>query len=328
MKNVLIVDSDVVALHTLAGLLQGRGRLINVHIANSRQAAMEIIAKHTIHMVITGIGLAEGDGFKLVAQLGKDHPDIRVIVMTHNASQIFRAEIKQTPSAVNFDLVEDMGMLSERIFTELHIEYGGHIRGVNLSSFLQMMELEKCSCRLMVGAKVRSGQITLRRGVPRAAATDDLQGDAAVVDMLTWENVTIDIDYASQVLPRDVNDSLVSLIMESGRRIDDNQIQNKNQREHQRCGCLAAVDYDISDWTYQCFLRDISEGGAYVETTRPLKPGQAIMLTLSSPTRNHNCTISVEVVRRDDEGIGVRFVALNKEQKQVIHDLSAGYCRP
>lgn len=327
MKNVLIVDSDTIALHTFAGLVQSQGGLIKVFTANSRQAALNTIEKECIDLVITGIRLAEEDGFKLIAQLGKDHPDIRVIVMTHNASSIFRAEIKQSPSAVNFDQVEDVSMLSERIFTELHIEYGGRIRGVSLSSFLQMMELEKCSCRLTVSAKVRSGRITLRRGAPYLAKTEDLTGDDAVLEMLTWENIGIDIDYTLDEQPRNVSDSLVSLIMESGRRIDENKMQKKDQRSHRRFSCLVAVDYDISDWTYQCFLKDISEGGAYIETSHPIKAGQNIMLTLCSPIRNHNCIIKGEVVRKDDDGIGVRFDSLDPEHQQVILDLSAGFCQ-
>ena len=92
--------------------------------------------------------MPEIDGFELVALLAKQYPDIRVIVMTNNASPMFRAEIKQIPTAVHFDRASDISLLTKRILTELHIDYGGLVRGLSLPSFLQMLEIEGRSCTL------------------------------------------------------------------------------------------------------------------------------------------------------------------------------------
>ena len=39
-----------------------------------------------------------------------------------------------------------------------------------------------------------------------------------------------------------------------------------NLRKHDRYEYLVAIDYDVSDYKYQCFLRDIFLGGVYIET--------------------------------------------------------------
>ena len=117
---------------------------------------------------------------------------------------------------------------------------------------------------------------------------------------------------------------LMALLLESRRLIDERQSGRTNLRKHDRFECLVAVDYDISDWTYQCFLRDISMGGAYIETEQSVKNGQKITLTLSSPEFEHSCVIIGKVVRRDKKGIGVRFEEISLQQKKMIQALAKG----
>jgi len=116
----------------------------------------------------------------------------------------------------------------------------------------------------------------------------------------------------------------MGLLLESGRLVDERESQRPDLRKHDRLDCLVAIDYDLANWTYQCFLRDISVGGAYIETEKSIKLGQKIDLTLSSPGIKSRCTISGQVVRRDKKGIGVRFDEVSREQKQVIETLIKG----
>ena len=153
MNNVLVVDSDQVMLRTLTGLLKSQGGFINVFAASNTSQTVELLQKTPIDIVITAIRLPTVEGFDLVAKLTKDYPSIKVIIMTEDAHPMLRASIKRIPSAVHLDQSHDISMLTKRIFTELQIDYGGGVRGINLSSFLQMMELESCTCALRVTTK-------------------------------------------------------------------------------------------------------------------------------------------------------------------------------
>ncbi len=75
-------------------------------------------------------------------------------------------------------------------------------------------------------------------------------------------------------------------------------------------------------------MRDISEGGAYIETEQPVKVGQRLVMSLSSPALESTCAISGTVVRRDPRGIGVRFDELTLKQKQIIRSLTETRCTP
>ena len=324
MKNILIVDQNATALQILSGLIQSQSGMLNVLAAGSGPAALDIIAQQPVHMVITGVQLPELDSFELVTRLVQDHPLIRLIVMTNNASPMFRAQLKKTPSAVHFDQLHDINLLFRRILAELKISYGGRISGVSLPSFLQMIELEKSTCTLLISAKGRSGQISVAKGVPIAALCGTLRGKAAAIHILTWDNGVIEIDYTPHDKAPEFTKPLMNLIIESGRVLDEKQIKKPDNRRHQRFNLLVAVDYDLSDWTHQCYLQDISLGGAYIETSQPLVMGQKIFLTLTASDPENRCTINGKVVRRDSTGIGVHFENLSLKQKAFIEGLTAG----
>ncbi len=328
VKHILIVDNDSVMLHTLAGLLKSHSGFLHLHTAATTPAALDILAGQAIAIVITGLHLSEMDTFELLSRLSTDHPGTRVIVVTNSASAMFRAKIKQMAAVIHFDHALDISLLTKRVFTELHIDHGGQIRGLTLASFLQMLELEARSCTLLVSAKGKTGTIRCECGKPVAAKMGALTGKPAVLHILTWQNVLIDIDYSAGYGPREFSTSLMNLLLESGRVLDEKQSQRANLRQYSRYDCLVGVDYDISDWTYQCYMRDISEGGAYIETEQPIKVGQRLIITISSPVLERSCAVNGTVVRRDPGGIGIRFSTLTLQQKQVIRSLTETLCSP
>lgn len=321
MKNVLIVDSDPFMLDTLVGLLKSQSGFLNVLSAENGKTALDVVARENIHVVITGLRLSKIDGFELVVLLAKMYPRIRVIVMTSNASPMLRARIKQIPTAVHFDRPLDISLLTQRIFTELGISYGGQVRGVNLSSFLQMIELEGRTCMLQVRGKGRIGFLWIRGGELIAAEVGELRGEPAALVVLGWEHVVIDIDYSPVDKEVEIMTPLMGLMMESSRLSDEQKCQQANQRRHDRYNILVAVDYDVRDLTYHCFLRDISLGGAYIETDQNIQVGDKISLSLSIPEIDRPAVIDCEVMRRDDRGIGVRFETMTLQQKRVIEML-------
>jgi len=317
MKSVLVVDHDPVISQTITGLLKNQGGFLEIITANNGQRALDIIAQQSVDIVITGLRLPEVDGFELLSSLSKDHPAIRVIVMTTNASPMFRAKIKEIESAIHLDQALDLSLLTKRIFTELQIDYGGQVRGIHLSSFLQMIANEERTCTMQISAKGKSGSLFMLEGELIDAQYGELEGEAAAMDILTWDSVVIDLDYSALDRQHRIDTPLMKLLIESGKIVDEARSGQKNKRKHRRFDCLVAVDYDISDWTYHCFLRDISLGGAYVESDHPIAVKQKITLAISAPDIPH-CSIEGVVVRRDDKGIGIRFDALTPQQEQII----------
>lgn len=318
MKNVLVVDSDPIMLRTLTGLLKSHGEFLNVFDAVNTKQAIDLLQESQIDIVISAIRLPKVDGFRLVTKLTKEYPSIKIIIMTKNANALLRVSIKRFPAAVHLDQSRDISMLTKRVFTELQIDYGGRVRGINLSSFLLMMELEKCTCTLKVTSKNMTGSLWMQDGELIAAKSKTLEGEEAAFEILAWKHVYIDIDYTPREVERQISMPLMLLILESSQHEDETQSSIKNNRAHERYDLLVALDYDVRSMARQCFLRDISLGGAYIETDHEIELGQTITLTLTSPKLKSRCSIEANIVRNDGRGLGVSFQFSSPEQQEVI----------
>lgn len=324
INDILIVDSDQAMLKTLTGLLRGQGGFLNVHAATDGKQALMVLQKIPIRIVITAIRVSDIDGLALVARISKEYPSVKIIVMTSNARPLLRAKIRKFPSTVYLDQAHDISMLTNRVFTELQIDYGGRVRGINLSSFLQMMELESRTCTLKVTSKDKTGYLWLENGQPIAAKSKTAKGKEAALKIIAWKNVFIDIDYTPQKVEREISLPLMMLILESGQMDDEKRSSSKNSRRHDRYELLVALDYNIDNIRRHCSLRDISLGGAYIETDQAMEMGDSITLTLTSPALKSTCTIDAEVVRKDDQGVGVLFHLRSIQQKHMIQTMIRG----
>jgi len=251
MRNILIVDYDPFTLHIFSGLLKNHSNFIQVFPAGDIPSAVELLDKHTIHILITGMHIPETDAFKL-ALLVSDDPGICTILITDHATDEIRSKIKAMSSVIHFDQILDLSMLTKRIFTELQIDYGGQFRGLSLSFLLQVIELEGRSCTLLVTAKSKSGFLYLVEGKPVAARVGKLTGKPAALEILNWQNVRIDVDYKPREVESEIDTPLITLLLESGRVMDETLSQRLNLRRHTRYDCLVGVEYRIEDARYQC----------------------------------------------------------------------------
>lgn len=321
MKNVLIVDIDRVMLSHFAGLLKNQSGFLAILTADSVETAIDFMASNPIHLVITGLSLPAIAGFELLTKMAKQYPETGILLLHDHLSPTMHGKIKQAPNAKYLDPSVNLGLLYHHIFTMLGIDYGGQVRGVSLPSFLQMIELEHRSCTLLIQSKSNSGYIYMSKGECISAAYKELSAKEAVLEMLTWDNVTIDIDFHPPGVDRDINTPLMILIMESGRMADDVARERTDQRQYNRFECQVAIDFDVSQWTYQCCLRDISQGGAYVETDQSIEPGQKILLTLTPFSRGGDCVVNGTVTRKHKNGLAIAFEELSLQQKKIINAL-------
>jgi CheY-like chemotaxis protein len=320
MKNILFVDSNPVMLHVMVGLLKNQSNFLRFLPAGNVEGAIGRLSAEDIHLLITGPSLPETDAYKL-ALLMSDNQEIRTIIMTAICSPSFSHKIKKIPSIVHFSNVQDIGLLARRMFSELGIEFGGQLQSISIVSFLQVIELEEDSCRLLVTCKGKSGDLYFVNGKPMAAKTGELTGDEAALEILSWGKVTIDIDYTSKDVPQEITTSLMNLLLESGQLKDEKRSQTATLRRHKRYDCSLGAHYQLNDRNFQCFLRDVSLGGAYLETDRPIEVGLKLTLFLSKSIQESYTPINGTVVRKDRQGFGMRFEELTMEQKQLIRSL-------
>jgi DNA-binding NarL/FixJ family response regulator/Tfp pilus assembly protein PilZ len=319
MKSVLIVDSDPAMLEIIAGLLRDHGTYFRIMKVESRAKALKIIDRIQMDMVITGLRIPEADTVNLLEQLKQHYPKIKTVVLTDVISPAMQSRINAIGVAAYIEEPVDMDRLTELILAELAIGYGGRLRGISLSSFTQMLELEGASCVLQLRENTKFGRLFFKDGNLIAAETNTLKAQQAAVEILGWENVQIDIDYSPFEKQKDINSPLMNLLLETHRNQDEKKTAKTEQRVHPRFDCHAKVDFDIHDWSYEGLITNISLGGAYIKTDHPLTVGSDIIVTLASLDKSRLCNVRGQVVRRDTNGVGVQFNELSMYQQQVVN---------
>jgi hypothetical protein len=99
------------------------------------------------------------------------------------------------------------------------------------------------------------------------------------------------------------------------------ELLQKDRREHPRIPCAIPVTCEIEDHVFEDFVKDISAGGAFVETSAAFSPGESISLTFSSSKLESPMKITGQIVWKARDGIGVKFSAPNKDLEAVILSL-------
>jgi len=102
---------------------------------------------------------------------------------------------------------------------------GGHIGGVSLASFLQMLEQERKSCTLNVNAGDIKGSIFFKDGHLIDSECEDLIGQEALYTLLSFETPTFMVTDAKKRLQR-ITQPLAHLLLQAATRIDENNSQS------------------------------------------------------------------------------------------------------
>ena len=94
----------------------------------------------------------------------------------------------------------------------------GYIKGFSVSSFLQVIELERKSCNLVLRANGKKGCLFIRNGHIINAKTDAWHGEKAAIDILGWKNAQIKLSRPSKKIKQAIRSSLTRLILAAARR--------------------------------------------------------------------------------------------------------------
>lgn len=102
----------------------------------------------------------------------------------------------------------------------------GQIAGVNLSSFLQMIEMEQKTCTIKVFAKKNIGQIFFLNGALIDSYTVSLKHLDALYDILSWNNIVIEVKKNEEKKQNVINLPLMHILIESAQHFDEMEKTN------------------------------------------------------------------------------------------------------
>jgi Tfp pilus assembly protein PilZ len=87
----------------------------------------------------------------------------------------------------------------------------------------------------------------------------------------------------------------------------------EEKRNNDRKYIKVSVDYSVKNRCYSDTLENISSGGAFIRTTRPIQIGDETTMVASIPGTEGNIKMKGKIIRRTEEGVGIEFFEEHKE---------------
>ena len=218
MKTVLVVDDESSVRLALAAGLTDRRRGVKVATAANGVEAVAVLEAERVDLVLTDLRMPEMDGFELLAHLRRHFASVPVVVMTALGGNETAARLDGAVEC--FTKPFNVLTLKTKIGELLAQRVKGRVENITLPSFLQLLELERKTCTLTITSLGRSGKLFFRGGRLVGAATGELSGQAAALEIVTWEDTDIEISDACPPVETEIGAGLGYLLME-GMRLQD-----------------------------------------------------------------------------------------------------------
>lgn len=190
-KTLLVAEDDRSTLSLYRAGLKGLAGF-NILMAQNGAEAMEILGREPVHVLVTDLNMPVMDGFNLIAKASRLFPQIPIIVMTGlDESQHLNAPLQLGAIRI-LTKPPRLTILMDAIRAAAQFEPTGMIRGLNLSSILQLLSWEKKSCTLTVKCEAGMGLLYLKNGEVIHAACRAQESLPAAYEILSWDRPDIE----------------------------------------------------------------------------------------------------------------------------------------
>ena len=219
MSKVLIVDPNSDFLNSLNEGLKQYQSQFEVLAVSDGQAAVEVLKREPVSLLVTDLGTPKIDGLALLAHMTRNYSKVPCVVMTrYETPQIKkRTSPEDNPRYLEkpFHFQELANAIIEGL--DFYDEGKGLRGGLSVSGFLSLIEMEEKTCLLEIhSGEKRKGLLFFDNGVLYDAIYGDLNGDDAALEMIPLENVTFSFkDLPQKKIRRRIKTALTDLITEA-----------------------------------------------------------------------------------------------------------------
>ncbi len=219
--TVLIVDDEAIFCSIAADGLRASALGCEVLTAGNGREALEVLARQPVDLVVTDLRMPELDGLELLSELMRRSPRLPVIVMTAYGTPAMEERVERDGAVAYLEKPIDFDQLRETI-AELLQRATGHLSGISLASFLQLLQLERKSARLTLTFPHGKGTLTFVDGALVHAELDDRYGEEAALALLApGPSPAIEIFALGAVPTTTVRTPLAHLLLEAARVSDE-----------------------------------------------------------------------------------------------------------
>ncbi len=227
MRKVLIVDDDPEVLNSLRKELSKDSDFYQVEFVSSGKEALEKLEEEDYDLLITDIRMPGMDGVELLVEILNRGKWVHVMVASGEATMrmisLKKMEALEKFGVLNYIFKPYVPSSLRKLIKETlkKISEADYISGISLPTLLQVMELEGKSGILRVRSGKREGAFFFDRGVLVDAVSGNKTGTEAALEILSWGDVKVQIEYLLSRRERAIKESITHLILEAARRKDE-----------------------------------------------------------------------------------------------------------
>jgi len=223
VKNILVVEDEETLLVVMAGLFKPYSDRFKVFTAKNGKEAVKILESKSIDLVITDLKMPEMDGIELLVYMNNNFPAIPAIVVSAFCTARVQKKLETLGRLRVMEKPVDIDIMSEAVIKELENPPDGSIRGISVSSFLQMIEMEQKTCALEVhSASKKKGFLYIADGDLIDAAVGELMGEEAAYDIVAWDDVQLFLkELPAEKKTKRIEKSTMAVVMEGLNRKDE-----------------------------------------------------------------------------------------------------------
>lgn len=191
-RTVLVVDDDPGTRHVMASGIGDVLGTFDVVTAENGRAATEILENQRIDAIATDLSMPVMDGFALIAYVSNRKEALPVVAFSGLAT----SEVEEQLSSYGGLRILRKPVSYQKIAATLEEAIAqveqGQVEGIPLVSLLQLVQLERRTCTVVVACERRKGRLHFQSGQLINAFSDDFgaDGEAAARDILGWHDHT------------------------------------------------------------------------------------------------------------------------------------------
>ncbi len=227
---MLLVDDEDFFLKSLALSID---RLSTEHgfevlTAPDGKAAIELLEHNVVDVVVTDVQMPHVNGLELLAYIGRSCPMTSVVIMTAFGTQDVRHLVSASGRGTYIEKPIDLDVLENILVRELNAKRG-HVEGISLATFLQIVAAENMACTLSVSSDSGFGTLYCRGGAVVHAETQNLSGLDAALNIAAWQNTSVDIRSLCDPPEETINFAIPHLLLEAFRLEDEKERHRKSE---------------------------------------------------------------------------------------------------
>ena len=213
-SRVLIVEDDPAQARLLSRSFARQRPDLTIVTSGNGAEAVRLVSDSGVDLILTELTMPGLDGFELLAWAADHCPEVPVFAMSTSDDAQTVSRVSALGAVGYFAKPIDVKAVVLRLTAELS-------QNVSLASFLQLMEMERKTCTLMVAGAHNSGTLVMRKGELIDAETGTLRGSQAAISIVAWPNPSITIARHLTTEHRSIDQPLGFIIMEAMRVQDE-----------------------------------------------------------------------------------------------------------